>query len=753
MSMSTNTDMFLCPITGCVMNDPVIGTDGYSYERSAITTWLNTKGISPMTRVPMSLHDLTPNRALKDAIEEFKAKNGTLPVPNRTVNTINFVPGVKKVKIDTNVISYNDLHNKSKTKLHVKVTPDVNTIRQPTAFVFVLDVSGSMGQAATLKNAGEQSNLSVLDLVKHAVKTVINVLKDTDMISIITFSTYAKSVMKLTSMTDTNKDKAIKLIDAIDVDGQTNIWDGLRLALEEISNIKDMDINTNIVLLTDGEPNVNPPRGIVDTLSSKLESTQYTVPFTISTFGFGNGLDSQLLNSISYCGSGTYGYIPDASMVGTIFVSWVANALSTYIQSSKVRITFENRTPIEQNIGSLLFDQTRDLIFDVTPHSKLQIDYLINGQVLTTAQVVINNLTPTYDGFSHVVRYEIIETVNNVLENNSSSRTVEQLFNVIKTLDSIDMPVDEKTKIKSYLYDYYPTADLKKMHKGGQINEALQSNYYRTWGAHYLRSLMNAYSYQQCNNFKDPGVQLFGGNLFKTIRNQADEIFCKMPAPVPKRSVYDYGSYGGFMPASASVRAASGRCMPRPFAASASAPVSMSVYHNSNDSCFDGESLVHVPGGQVKVKMLTKGMDVWSVNKFNVPIITKVLCVIKTKTSDNEVNMCQLNGMYITPYHPVKIYEKWVFPQTITNVYTTNLEYIYNIVLESGHILNINGVKVSTMGHDFEDNDVIKHPYFGSNKVIEDLKTNPGWETGEIVFRNLKVERTDGYISRMYESS
>lgn len=752
MSMSNNTDMFLCPITGCIMSDPVIGTDGYTYERSAITTWLNTKRISPMTKLPMSIHDLTPNRALKDAIEEFKAKNGTLPVSNPTVNTINFVPAVKKVKLNTNVIYYNDQHNKSKTKLHVKVTPDIATNRQPTAFIFVLDVSGSMGQAASLKNAGEQGNLSVLDLVKHSVKTVINVLKNTDMVSIITFSNYAKSVMKLTVMTDANKTKTIKLIDDINVDGQTNIWDGLRLAIEEISQIKDMDINTNIVLLTDGEPNLNPPRGIVDTLSDTLASTQFTLPYTISTFGFGNSLDSQLLNSISYCGSGTYGYIPDSSMVGTIFVSWIANALSTYIQSSKVRVTFDNpnQTPIEQNIGSLLFDQSRDLIFDVPTNCNAKIEYLINGQVITTKDISIDqSLTLNYNGFSHVVRYEIIETVNNVLENNSQPQTVEELFNIIKSLDTIDMPVDEKIKINSYLYDYYPTSELKKKNKGGQINEALQSNYYHTWGAHYLRSLMNAYSYQQCNNFKDPGVQLFGGNLFKTIRDNADEIFCKMPAPVPKTNVYNACTFGGFTATSAYAT----RCMTQPVAASAYVPVSMSSYHNASSICFDGESLVHVPGGQVKVKMLTKGMDVWSVNKFNVPIITKVLCVVKTKTTDNEANMCQLNGMYITPYHPVKIYEKWVFPQSITNVYSTNLDYIYNIVLESGHVLNINGIKVSTMGHDFEDNDVIKHPYFGSNKVIEDLKTNPGWDYGLIIFNNLQVERTDGYISRMYESS
>ena len=33
---------FICPITGDIMKDPVIGSDGHTYERSAIEQWLHT---------------------------------------------------------------------------------------------------------------------------------------------------------------------------------------------------------------------------------------------------------------------------------------------------------------------------------------------------------------------------------------------------------------------------------------------------------------------------------------------------------------------------------------------------------------------------------------------------------------------------------------------------------------------------------------------------------------------------------------
>jgi hypothetical protein len=33
----------------------------------------------------------------------------------------------------------------------------------------------------------------------------------------------------------------------------------------------------------------------------------------------------------------------------------------------------------------------------------------------------------------------------------------------------------------------------------------------------------------------------------------------------------------------------------------------------------------------------------------------------------------------------------------------------------------INGVECVTLGHGFTDNDVIAHPYFGTQKIIDDL--------------------------------
>ena len=73
---------FICPLTLEVMTDPVIDREGNSYERSAIVGWLqqqargNSAQVSPLTRQPLEVSDLVPNRVLKSAIEEFLGRQG-----------------------------------------------------------------------------------------------------------------------------------------------------------------------------------------------------------------------------------------------------------------------------------------------------------------------------------------------------------------------------------------------------------------------------------------------------------------------------------------------------------------------------------------------------------------------------------------------------------------------------------------------------------------------------------------------------
>ena len=61
---------FICSITGDVFKDPVVTSDGHTYERADIVGWLRRSETSPLTNVRLASKQLLPNHALKRAIEE-----------------------------------------------------------------------------------------------------------------------------------------------------------------------------------------------------------------------------------------------------------------------------------------------------------------------------------------------------------------------------------------------------------------------------------------------------------------------------------------------------------------------------------------------------------------------------------------------------------------------------------------------------------------------------------------------------------
>merc|ERR1712134_187509 len=81
---------------------------------------------------------------------------------------------------------------------------------------------------------------------------------------------------------------------------------------------------THVLLLTDGVPTCNPPKGKgteCEHLREYKENHGGELPCTLTTFGFGYNLMSQMLTEISEIGGGSYAFIPDSGLVGTVFVN------------------------------------------------------------------------------------------------------------------------------------------------------------------------------------------------------------------------------------------------------------------------------------------------------------------------------------------------------------------------------------------------------------------------------------------------
>lgn len=699
--MSEIPNEWKCPITHMIMRVPVIAEDGITYEESAIKEWLNSpnsSGRSPVTNVQISISGLKINYALKSMIERFTSENTFIQSSSNELNIIT----------NNSTIEGKRFTFKNKEYLHLKVKSPESGDLSNTLVIAAIDISGSMGTDASLDNegGGSQFKFSRLDLVKHSLKTVVKSLKDTDYLSLVPFSTNASVLLHPTIMSDQMKSRCNDLIDNLHPTNTTNIWDALRLSFEIASSEEHKNKNIAILLFTDGVPNVNPPRGIVPTMIRKLESINPN--FTVSTFGFGYELDSDLLRNISNQGRGQFSFIPDASMVGTIFVNFLSNIMLNYANIQKINIESLNNSQ-EIIIGSLQYGQDKDYILEVPSNEIINVKY--NGSFISFD----NSLSDiNSDTAFHLVRTHIINLIDQFVSNYSDQHKTEviNLHNEFKNIfPNVSNNIDQI--LRDLVSDDANEA---------QIYKAVSNfEWYEKWGKHYLFSIQRAHECMVCNNFKDPGVQIYGSEMFENLRDMIEETFCSLPPPTPSIRIHTNN-----------------------LSNSSYTPPSMSSYMNSGGVCFDGNSVVIMETGGIKlVKDIKKGDLLF--NNF------RVKCVIKTVVH-GEIDICELNNMLITPWHPVCMNDEnvWVFPIDLVKPTKEKLDFVYNFVLEEGHYSIINGIKVVTLGHDFDTNNVIQHNYYGSDLVIQDLKRLRGWDDGLIVLDKPKFERdSQGKISKI----
>lgn len=89
-----------------IMKDPVSTPQGHTFERAQISDWVRVSGKCPITRQKLSLADLTPNRALREAIEEWMVKNEEV---RRKLERLQDARQELQRKIDFGLISSTDV--------------------------------------------------------------------------------------------------------------------------------------------------------------------------------------------------------------------------------------------------------------------------------------------------------------------------------------------------------------------------------------------------------------------------------------------------------------------------------------------------------------------------------------------------------------------------------------------------------------------------------------------------------------------
>lgn len=709
----------------------------------------------------------------------------------------------------------------------VRISPGDSTdgSRLPSDVVCVVDVSGSMAKSATIQDPkgtpAENDGLTVLDITKHAVRTIIHSLKPGDNFSLVSYSNTATTNLPLTSMDDAGKKRASEILDTLSADGGTNLWDGLHKGMEEIRTTSNPSRSSAVLLLTDGCPNRVPPRGH-QAMLNRYKDSNPDMNCSVSTFGFGYSLDSELLNDLAILGNGQYSFIPDAGFVGTTFVHAASNILSTVARRVVLKVSSETDSDygataktesanllsglgasvtypswgLQVELGTLTAGQTKDVVIRTSRPADLCVDLelVLSGQtelmsISANAADVVgvgagvgasegkddaaagggepSDVAAVQREVNRLEFVDMVQTVNNYMsinEDGTAQATVAAFGDKLKAQVGGQLaaggvqPSGTSGAALAAATDPATVELLKDV--TGQVTEATsRRDWYTKWGKHYLPSLAQAHRLQQCNNFKDPGIQRYGGTLFNTLRDEADAIFMQLPPPTPTGNTgpSSYGGYGGF--GGMSRRRSSGGSTLGVRSVAAAPAIDMSMYNNCNAGCFHAGAKVALANGHTKrCDQINKG-DLVRTSSSNPKTWARVACVVETSIQGGRMELTKLpGGLLATPWHPVRENgsSDWIFPINVPGAETKKgvaCESVFSFVLdepESNPAMMIGGFECITLGN-AETGKVAGHAYFSSRRVVDDLKKMTGWRKGHVRFnpnplvRDSKTDLLVGY--------
>lgn len=205
------------------------------------------------------------------------------------------------------------------------------------------------------------------------------------------------------------------------------------------------------------------------------------------------------------------------------------------------------------------------------------------------------------------------------------------------------------------------------------------------------------YYVQACGNFKDPGTQHFLRKPQIDIVNDINNTINTINIPSPSR----------------------------PLEATRPPPTTgegiNDSYNNPNGGCIFENCDVLTPTGKILAKDVKVGTIVITPNgTATVTHVLKVMieqCCIDMMRSES--------GLLITSYHPVKVNGNWQFPIEASGFKKERLQTrsnvaMYSFALNKDHVVIANDIETICFGH-YSNDPVLKHDYFGTNKVIDDL--------------------------------
>jgi Ca-activated chloride channel family protein len=194
--------------------------------------------------------------------------------------------------------------------------------RPPANLVFLIDVSGSMGEP------------DKLPLVQCSLALLANRLQRQDRVAIVVYAGAAGLVLPSTS----RREDVVEAIKRLQAGGSTAGAAGIQLAYQQArANRIEGGIN-RVILATDGDFNVGVTNNdaLVDMVEREREAG-----ITLTTLGFGTGnYNEAMMEQIADHGNGNYAYIDSPREAQKVLDQELASTLFTIAHDVKIQVEF-----------------------------------------------------------------------------------------------------------------------------------------------------------------------------------------------------------------------------------------------------------------------------------------------------------------------------------------------------------------------------------------------------------------------------
>ncbi len=180
----------------------------------------------------------------------------------------------------------------------------------------------SLGLIIVMDKSGSMSG-SKFDLAKEAAARSVELLRQDDTLGFIAFDDQPWEIIEAETLTD--KEAAIEKIVSISVGGGTEIFPGLELAYERLTDLKLQ--RKHIILLTDGQ-------SATQNDYEELISQGLGKNITLSTVAIGQDADRNLLEDLAQMGTGRFYDVIDESTIPAILSRETVMISRTYIEDN-----------------------------------------------------------------------------------------------------------------------------------------------------------------------------------------------------------------------------------------------------------------------------------------------------------------------------------------------------------------------------------------------------------------------------------